>query len=419
MKGIIVVDLDGTLLRDDGTMSEYTKKVLLEASRQYILIAATGRTISGVKKALDYLFSVFSFSICCNGAIIYEKDRVIKEEKLTSSQVNSLYNIAKQYNVDFRAISDCCETNKKTEQAYIEANKNSLEICVTEVFHPAYKAVMTSEKNISHVMNILENVQLPVFSFTKSDNHNIDFGTKGVSKGSALSFIREKYKLLYKNVTAFGDAENDITMLERSDNGVAMANAQDNVKEAAEFMTKYGNNDDGVAKFIDHFLLRKHEPKILEDIRNLDLMINEGTQNIFVDVEYDTQDYKLNMQGVTNRNFELMDNCRINIEYQTEPEVIEDMDNIKVKEITITQIGKGEIKLAVIKLRGDLSISKFTRYIVNGKKTIAEETWEENNFRFLKHHEINIYDSSKLVSDLDNEWKKIKDNLIQNKRKDD
>ena len=61
MKKVIVTDLDGALLRDDGTVSEYTKKVIRKASEEYILIAASGRAMSGIKKALDDLFQLFTF----------------------------------------------------------------------------------------------------------------------------------------------------------------------------------------------------------------------------------------------------------------------------------------------------------------------------------------------------------------------
>ena len=55
---------------------------------------------------------------------------------------------------------------------------------------------------------------------------------------------------------AFGDAENDIEMLQMAGIGVAMGNASPVVKEAADFVTA-SNEEDGVARAVERFILQK------------------------------------------------------------------------------------------------------------------------------------------------------------------
>ena len=80
---LIVTDLDGTLLNEEGKLTDYTKKILKEVSKDNILIAASGRGLTGIKAALEDIYSYFSYFICGNGSFIYHKDELIYEKSLS------------------------------------------------------------------------------------------------------------------------------------------------------------------------------------------------------------------------------------------------------------------------------------------------------------------------------------------------
>ena len=61
---IIVTDLDGTLLNDNGKPSEFTKSTIRRISKGNILIAASGRGMSGIKNCLDDIIDCFDYFIC-------------------------------------------------------------------------------------------------------------------------------------------------------------------------------------------------------------------------------------------------------------------------------------------------------------------------------------------------------------------
>lgn len=412
MKKILVTDLDGTLLRNDGTISEYTKRVIRKASEEYILIAASGRAISGIKKALDDLFPLFTFYICYNGAVIYHKDELVKESILSPQQVNWLYQIAKRHNADFRAFYHNCETDLETEEALVEAEKNNMEIILTDTFSPAYKATMTSEFDINSLFNALEKLHLPNVSITKSDNHNIDIGNGKVSKGVALAYICEKFNIDYKDTVAFGDAGNDVDMICFSEIGVAMGNAMDEAKESATYISEYDNDHDGVAEFIDNHFLTRKVPKVIEDIKNLNLKVDENTESITINVRYEFAGRKYNAECKTNRKFEVIDDFRLRISDLVKPQKTVNVDNVEIEEITITQFNAEGLKLNAIQLRKDFSIKMFIRYISNGKQLLAEDVWEENDNGFVSYHSVDVYDPRKPVSSIEDEWKKVKENCF-------
>ena len=76
---------------------------------------------------------------------------------------------------------------------------------------------------------------------------------KGVSKASALDKIARKLGYTMENVMAFGDAENDVEMLAKAGIGVAMGNAMDTAKAAANVVTKT-NDENGIGEVIDKLL---------------------------------------------------------------------------------------------------------------------------------------------------------------------
>lgn len=87
-----------------------------------------------------------------------------------------------------------------------------------------------------------------------SEGKSISVMHADVSKGSALKALLAKIGISSKQVCCFGDWYNDLDMLASCPHSVAMGNAVPEVKRAAGYVT-YSNDDDGVAYFINHYLL--------------------------------------------------------------------------------------------------------------------------------------------------------------------
>ena len=84
--------------------------------------------------------------------------------------------------------------------------------------------------------------------------NNVEVNAKGIHKGNALVKLGEVLNIKMEEIMAFGDGNNDIQMLEAVGVGVAMANSVPEVLAVAD-MVAPSNNEDGVAKIIEEYVL--------------------------------------------------------------------------------------------------------------------------------------------------------------------
>ena len=84
--------------------------------------------------------------------------------------------------------------------------------------------------------------------------HNLEISQKTASKGNALRMFAERMGVDVAQTMAFGDTQNDISMIRAAGFGVAMGNATEDVKEAADYVTRT-NEEDGVAYALEKLVL--------------------------------------------------------------------------------------------------------------------------------------------------------------------
>jgi len=84
--------------------------------------------------------------------------------------------------------------------------------------------------------------------------YNIEVNAAGVNKGTGLVNLGSRLGIKREEIMAFGDGDNDTVMLKEVGFGVAMANGEPQVKEAADYIT-LSNEEDGVAQAIERFVL--------------------------------------------------------------------------------------------------------------------------------------------------------------------
>lgn len=88
--------------------------------------------------------------------------------------------------------------------------------------------------------------------------YNIEINAAGVNKGTGLVNLGRKLGIRREEIMACGDGDNDTVMLREVGFGVAMGNAEEQVKEAADYIT-LTNEEEGVAEAIERFVLRGGE----------------------------------------------------------------------------------------------------------------------------------------------------------------
>ena len=105
---------------------------------------------------------------------------------------------------------------------------------------------------------IIKNKKSPYIVF-KTQPIMLEFADERTNKVNALKQFVQDNNMLLENVMSFGDMTNDNEMIRQVGFGVAMANAADDTKAVAKFITKFDNNHDGFARFI----LNEFEPRLL------------------------------------------------------------------------------------------------------------------------------------------------------------
>lgn len=142
----------------------------------------------------------------------------------------------------------------------LEARINRMEIVQVEDFRsfidfPINKCLLTAEPDVAEQVE-QELVALYGDSVTvfRSEPFFVEIMPKGVHKATSLEKLLEYLHMDVKNLVACGDGYNDLTMIEYAGVGVAMANAQEIVKEHADYVT-LSNDEDGLVPVIDKFIL--------------------------------------------------------------------------------------------------------------------------------------------------------------------
>jgi Cof subfamily protein (haloacid dehalogenase superfamily) len=95
--------------------------------------------------------------------------------------------------------------------------------------------------------------RFPEIKITSSTWNDLEFNNPSAHKGSSLARFAEHLGFGLENCMSFGDGRNDLTMIEAAGIGVAMENAVEEVKAAADYITK-SNDEDGVAEAIRKFV---------------------------------------------------------------------------------------------------------------------------------------------------------------------
>ncbi len=274
---LIAFDLDGTLLDDSKELTAENLGALREAAEHgVVLVPATGRIYPAIPEYLKNL-SFIRYYILTNGAYVYDslEDKVIFKGEIPSELALRCI----RYMDSLPVIYDCYQDNQgyMSESMYSIAERffpdqpHMLEM-VKRLRKPVpdlYQFLASNGKGVQKLqMFFMEKDmeqrerQLKTFSSvfpelaaTSSVKNNIEINSIDAGKGKALMALAELLKIGREETAAFGDGTNDIEMLKAAGCGIAMENASDEVKSAADIITA-NNNDSGVAKGIKLLLDR-------------------------------------------------------------------------------------------------------------------------------------------------------------------
>ncbi len=269
---ILAFDMDGTLLDEKGGLSAANEASIHRAmERGYHIVIATGRGFSAFPRAVLDIGGI-RYMISSNGAHIVDQHsgETIYSNLLTREAVESAMpwiadpDLMREVFFDHRVYADrhCMEdlprygvVSKKSQQ-YVRDTRIPVEDAVALIREHAHKLENINllfpdqEKRMRYWSELGQVKGLTVVS---SMPYNIELGGETTSKATALKALAAMLGLSHDNIMSFGDSSNDAQMLAAAQVAVAMGNAVEELKEAADVVT-LSNAEDGVAHAL-HLLL--------------------------------------------------------------------------------------------------------------------------------------------------------------------
>lgn len=238
---MIALDMDGTLLNQENEVSENNRKAIARAMDKGVdVVLSTGRRLD---TSFPYATSLglSTYLVTCNGGQIWTMSKQLLEEHLLDpTLVERMYRIGERIGVDMWFVA-----TTGLFQGSIPDDAKNLKWLKFGCSSFDHAKLQQARKELS---------QLEGIEMTNSLPTNLELNPKGVNKAVGLERVCRELNISLDNVLAAGDSLNDIKMIEACGIGVAMGNAQDPVKQAADFVTDTNIND-GVAKAIEQFLI--------------------------------------------------------------------------------------------------------------------------------------------------------------------
>ena len=269
---IILLDLDGTLLTSDKTISPVNYAALERAAQMGVhIVPSTGRFYDAMPEVVRKLPFV-RYTVTVNGAQIYDaqEKKVLHEEELSSEDALAVYE-------HFEALPTICDCYVEgwgymdrshyahidefccTAPPYVEKMLKELRTPVDDVKeiirgHRVQK-VMCFFKDMDRRAAELARMPalFPHLRTTSSIVNNIEVNAMGANKGEALKHLCAHLGVDVKDTMAFGDGSNDLTMIRTAGIGVAMGNAYQGLKDVADYVT-LDCDEGGVAHAVEKFV---------------------------------------------------------------------------------------------------------------------------------------------------------------------
>ncbi len=268
---MLVLDVDGTLVGSDKQISENTRRAIIEAQKRGKTVAiASGRSIAGIRKtaANISLEQYGGYVIAYNGTTVVncKTGECIYNQMVPQEMVKPVYEAAKKAGVGIVVYNDNTKemVSGNGLNEYIKADAMACDVTINEA-HDFVKAInfpfnkfllSGTPAYMAEVEKIMDKEFGDRMNVFRSDPFYVELLPRYVDKGVAVEKLVKHLEIPREKVICIGDSYNDMPMLRFAGMGVAMGNAQKEVKEMADYVTA-SNDEDGIVNVIDKFMTPK------------------------------------------------------------------------------------------------------------------------------------------------------------------
>lgn len=267
---MIATDIDGTLVNDQRQLSEFTINTLKKAHEKGVkIVLCTGRPLSGVKHLLHELgLDEFNdtYVITHNGAqaLNAKTNEVVFRNLLSLDDFKALSQLSQELNVHMQTITTDSKLYVNSQNigkySIYDAFYTNMDIIYTpaDEMDPALQIakIMWADEpqKIDAALALIPDEIKARFDLLRSEDFFCEFMHQNASKGYAAIKLGEFFGLTPDEIMTAGDQDNDMSMIISGGLSVAMGNAIQKVKDAADYITDTNNND-GLAKAVEKFVL--------------------------------------------------------------------------------------------------------------------------------------------------------------------
>jgi len=269
----IALDLDGTLLDNNKTVSQNSRHILQHLHNNYNveILLISGRAPRLIEPVAESL-GVNCYIVGYNGAQgLTKKDangerHIFFTDPLPTEALGGIFEFVKERNLMLNVYLDCVYTLDNAKLRYFPDHYAKLTGATykfvssyDELKHtqPPKSIILTEDEALCDKLMVEAAQAFPELSVIKSNCHShelsqyyVEFLQKGCDKGTALhkwcNYIGGG--ITPEHVIAFGDAENDYNMIKVAKIGICMAHGVQSLKEVATFVAEFNNDQDGVAR---------------------------------------------------------------------------------------------------------------------------------------------------------------------------
>ncbi|MBQ9200508.1 MAG: HAD family phosphatase [Lachnospiraceae bacterium] len=267
-KKILILDIDGTLVNSKKEITKKTHDALMDIQDMgHIVVLASGRPYPGMKQYVNALSmdKKGGYAIAFNGGMIIDckTGLPVVEKCIPNNYVRPLYDYALDNGLGMVTYKDDMVITGTDIDNYMqyEARLNFMPLkkvrdFVSFVDYDMVKCLMTAEPNIKAPRCEMELKKMfsPKLNVFRSEPYFIEITTNGVDKSTTIAKLLELVDIPRENSICCGDGFNDTTMVKYAGIGVAMGNAQQIVKDNADYITA-SCDEDGLVEVIEKFIL--------------------------------------------------------------------------------------------------------------------------------------------------------------------
>ncbi|MEO6457316.1 MAG: Cof-type HAD-IIB family hydrolase [Chloroflexia bacterium] len=265
---LLALDLDGTIFGDDLVISERTRRAILHAQQQGVLVTiATGRMFVSAKQIATDL-SIDAPLICYQGAMVRHSGtgETLYHKTVPRPLAHEIIAKSQQFGLHLNLyLDDAIYAAQITPEALFYSRIN-MGLHINEVGNlgtwldrqdeakPTKLVIITDANRTDEVLELFTSLYGDKLQVTKSHPRFTEFTSIECSKGRALAFLSHYVGINRDDVMAIGDGHNDLDMIAWAGHGVAMASAPQAVQDAARSLCA-ALIDDGTAQTIEKYVL--------------------------------------------------------------------------------------------------------------------------------------------------------------------